>query len=127
MEEQEVINLVMLEQERSEEERLAIIGQTARPEGLGLGNDGSDETNVELGRSIMGRIKEQVGKTVCTNDQVKKLASRQEESSPTIVLIIVDIAATFLSGPAVFTATASVLAFGIKRICAESWTGQDDS
>lgn len=127
MEEKEIIRLVLREKARTEDERLSTVGKMARPLGLGLGDEDSDEVNKEIGQSIVNRIMDEVKKKVCPNAQVKKIASSDEGSSPMIILIVVDIAATFLNGPAVFAATASVLTYGVKRICAENWAEQGDS
>jgi hypothetical protein len=57
----------------------------------------------------------------CNNETVRKLAESGENSSTITILIIIDIVTTFLSGPAVFSATASVLKYGVKNICVEEW------
>ena len=120
-EEKHIVDQVKIELERSEQERLIDIGRAARPSGLGISEGGDDHTDKNIGNTVLTKIIQEFKKTGCSNATVKNLVNRGDESSATVMLIIVDIATTFLSGPAVFTATASVLKFGIKNVCLEAW------
>jgi hypothetical protein len=116
-----LVNKVKLELERTENERLSAIGRAARPSGFGISEGGDEHTDIEVGKTVLERIIQEFRVMGCNNETVRKLAESGENSSTITILIIIDIVTTFLSGPAVFSATASVLKYGVKNICVEEW------
>ena len=113
----------MRELELSEDQRLIRLGRQTTPRGIGSDSDDFDDEHYKrLGASVLSRIMQRARHGICGSDDVRAAATTLG-SKATLGLIapVADVVATFVSGPAIFTATASIIAMSLHVYCKEYW------
>jgi hypothetical protein len=110
---------VLRELAKTDEERWVDLGRAASPLGLGADEGLGDLTAV--GRTLLQRVTEQVQEQVCSSITIRMIYESGGSEDAALILPVLDIVATVLSGPAVFTATAGVLRLGLGRLCKTHW------
>lgn len=120
------IELVMNELSKTEDERLIILGKEMYPEGIGIQEGDTDESFLEAGREMLSHLMKNINEEICMSEKIrsafdKTLAENKPNNEENIILPLLDIISTVLSGPAVFTAAASIIAKGISKYCSSYW------
>jgi hypothetical protein len=105
----------------SDDERLVSLGRALQPTGLGADEERSDIDAAEAGANLIDRLSEHLRAQICGSIAIRMACEKASNSDGALILPLVDIVATVLSGPPVFTATASLLSRGIARYCAQDW------
>ena len=120
----ELVRNVMRELELSEEERLIRLGKQNTPQGIGSdADDFDDEHYKRLGASLLSRIMERARKKICESDEIRTAVTKLGSNAKiALVAPIADVVATLVSGPAIFTATASIITIGLPAYCGKYWS-----
>ena len=123
----ELLRNVSYELELSEDERLIRLGKQSTPSGLGSDADDFDDDHYKrLGQSLLSQIAERARRQICESTEIRSVVTQMgEPHGLALIAPIADVLATFLSGPAIFTATASIISIGLTRYCHKFWNSAE--
>ena len=119
MNDEQRIQRVLGELEKTEDERLIELGRAMTPAGLGI-QENSDDL-IESGRQFLGRVLDNLQDQVCCSSTIQMLHEKTIPNNSALILALLDVVAKILSGPEIFTVTASIFHHGIGRLCKTYW------
>jgi hypothetical protein len=119
----DLIHRVTLELQRSEDERLVNLGKQSTPQGIGSdADDFDDEHYKRVGQSLLARILERARRQICESQEIRSAVSQLSKNNKVALIPpVADVLITLVSGPALFTATASIISLGLPTYCERYW------
>jgi hypothetical protein len=119
----EIVRNVSLELELTEDERLIRLGKHIALQGIGSdAGDFDDDHYKHLGGGLLSRIMGRAQQRICESDEIRITVTKLGgQDKLALAPPIADIIATFVSGPAIFTCTASIIVLGLNSYCARYW------